>query len=48
MSTYKLRLANLLDRLQPSEPTVLIGTALVVGAGTGLGAVIFIRLIAWI
>ncbi len=48
MSAYKLRLANLLDRLQPSEPTVLIGTALVVGAGTGLGAVFFIRLIAWI
>jgi CIC family chloride channel protein len=48
MSTLKPRLANLLDRLQPSEPTVLIGTALVVGAGTGLGAVFFIRLIAWI
>jgi CIC family chloride channel protein len=48
MSAFKPRLANLLDRLQPSEPTVLIGTALVVGAGTGLGAVFFIRLIAWI
>jgi CIC family chloride channel protein len=38
-------LAAVLDRLQPSEATVLFGTAVVVGAGTGLGAVLFIRLI---
>jgi CIC family chloride channel protein len=42
----KLRLPHLLDRIQPSETAVLIGTALIVGAGTGLGAVIFIELIA--
>ena len=34
-------LAHLLDRMQPSETTVLIGTALVVGLGAGVGAVIF-------
>ncbi len=38
--------ASLLDRLQPSEAAVLIGMAIVVGAGTGLGAVLFIQLIA--
>jgi CIC family chloride channel protein len=38
----------LLDRLQPSETVVLLTTAIVVGAGTGLGAVLFIRLIALI
>src|SRR3990172_8334434 len=48
MSTVKLRLSSLLDRLQPSEATVLFGTAIVVGAGTGLGAVAFIALIALI
>ena len=37
---------NLLDRFQPSETTVLIVTAIVVGAGTGLGAVGFIKLIS--
>jgi CIC family chloride channel protein len=36
---------NFLDRFQPSETTVLIVTAIVVGAGTGLGAVGFIKLI---
>jgi chloride channel protein, CIC family len=40
--------AGLLDRLQPSETAILIGTAMIVGAGTGLGAVLFIRLIAFI
>lgn len=38
--------AWLLDRLQPSETTVLIATALIVGVGTGVGAILFIELIA--
>ncbi|MHB8630131.1 MAG: chloride channel protein [Aggregatilineales bacterium] len=38
----------LLDRLQPPETAVLLGTAIVVGLGTGLGAVLFIELIALI
>lgn len=40
------RLARLLDRLQPSETSVLITTALIVGVGTGIGAILFIELIA--
>ena len=36
---------NILDRFQPSETAVLIGTAIVVGIGTGFGAVGFIELI---
>ena len=39
---------NLLDRLQPSETTVLLVTSMAVGLGTGFGAVLFIRLIALI
>ena len=42
----KTRFFNLLDRLQPSETAILLLTAVIVGAGTGLSAVIFIRLIA--
>src|SRR3972149_3726253 len=42
----KSRLKNLLDALQPTATTVLLATAVVVGAGTGIGAVLFIRLIA--
>ncbi len=45
MSTLKAAIPNLLDRIQPSMTGVLIGTAIVVGLGTGMGAVIFIRLI---
>lgn len=47
MSRLKQRFIppHLLDRLQPSETAELLGTAFVVGAGTGLGAVFFIRLI---
>jgi CIC family chloride channel protein len=41
----KLPFSNLLDRLQPSETSVLLVTAIVVGVGTGLGAVLFIQLI---
>lgn len=44
-SNNKSRIANIIDRLQPSETVVLFGTAVVVGAGTGLGAVFFIWLI---
>jgi CIC family chloride channel protein len=40
------KFTNFLDHFQPSETTVLIITAIVVGAGTGLGAVGFIKLIA--
>ncbi len=36
----------LLDRLQLSETAVSLGTAIMVGAGTGFGAVAFIKLIA--
>jgi chloride channel protein, CIC family len=45
MSTHKAAIPNLLDRIQPSVTAVLIGTAIIVGLGTGIGAVIFIRLI---
>jgi CIC family chloride channel protein len=41
----KSRIANFIDRLQPSATVVLFGTAIVVGVGTGLGAVFFIWLI---
>ncbi|MGE5141272.1 MAG: chloride channel protein [Rudaea sp.] len=47
-NTLRSRLPALVDRLQPSEATVLIATAIAVGAGTGLGAVLFIDLIALI
>lgn len=40
------RVARLLDRFQPTETTVLIGTALLVGAGAGFGAVVFRWLIS--
>jgi len=42
------KISNILDRFQPSETTVLIGTAVVVGVGTGFGAVGFIELIGLI
>lgn len=43
-----LHLPLLLDRLQPSERVILLTTAIAIGAGTGIGAVLFIRLIAFI
>jgi CIC family chloride channel protein len=46
MRTLKEHLEKILDRLRPSETAILLGTAVAVGAGTGLGAVLFIRLIA--
>ena len=42
------KISNVLDRFQPSETAVLIGTAIVVGIGTGFGAVGFIELISFI
>jgi CIC family chloride channel protein len=42
---------NLLDRFQPSEEVMLVATALLVGLGTGVGAVAFrylIRGVGWI
>jgi CIC family chloride channel protein len=48
MNIKEFNLSKLLDHLQPSEITVLFGTAILVGAGTGLGAVLFIKLIALI
>ena len=43
-----LKTPHFLDRFQPSEKAVLIGTAVVVGVGTGFGAVGFIKLIGLI
>ena len=43
-----LKPPHFLDRFQPSETAVLIGTAIVVGIGTGFGAVGFIALIGFI
>lgn len=45
MRSIKIAIPHFLDRIQPSTTAVLIGTAIVVGVGTGFGAVIFIRLI---
>lgn len=44
--TFTHRFARLLDRLQPPERAVLVMTAVVVGIGAGLGAVVFRWLIA--
>ncbi len=46
MNAITLRFSKLLDRFHPSESAVLFITAVIVGAGTGLGAVLFIKLIA--
>lgn len=48
MENIKSHFSTLLDRIQPSERTVTLGTAIVVGIGTALGAVLFIHLIAFI
>jgi CIC family chloride channel protein len=39
-------LSRALDMAQPSETAVLIATALVIGAGTGIGAILFVDLIS--
>lgn len=41
-------LSRLVDRYQPSETTVLLITAILIGLVTGLAAVLFIKLIGWI
>ncbi len=43
-----VRVAQWLDRLQPSSASVLFVAAAVVGFGTGIGAVFFIELIRWV
>jgi len=45
MQALKLRMPHMLDYLQPSGTTVLLVTSGLVGAGTGLGAVLFIQFI---
>lgn len=45
MENILTRARDLSDRIRFSETTTLIITAIVIGAGTGLGAVMFIRLI---
>jgi CIC family chloride channel protein len=48
---FGTRLQGWLQRWRPSEEVVLLGTALIVGLGTGIGAVIFrylIRAVDWI
>lgn len=48
---FSFRLGGILERVQPSQELVLVGTALVVGLGTGLGAVAFrflIRAVDWL
>jgi CIC family chloride channel protein len=45
MESIRLRVQNISDRIRLSETTTLIVTAIVIGAGTGMGAVLFIRLI---
>ena len=47
MKWDKLRFEGLLDRFQPSETAVMLVTAITIGAGTGLGAILFIRLISF-
>ncbi|MCB8966350.1 MAG: chloride channel protein [Ardenticatenaceae bacterium] len=42
------RLRQYLDRIQPPDSLVLVVSALAVGAGTGLGAVIFVKMLAQI
>ncbi|MEJ2747751.1 MAG: chloride channel protein [Anaerolineae bacterium] len=42
--THTLR--RYLDQIQPPDSLVLVGTALIVGTGTGLGAVVFVRMLA--
>ncbi len=48
MESIRLRVQDLADRIRFSETTILIGTAILIGVGTGAGAVLFIRLIEWV
>ena len=45
MESILLRVRGISDRIRISETTILIATAIIIGAGTGLGAVFFIWLI---
>ena len=45
MESILLRIRGILDRIRLSETTILIATAIIIGAGTGLGAIFFIWLI---
>lgn len=45
LSQISLRLRRHLDRVQPHDSLVLVATALIVGVGSGLSAVLFIRLL---
>ncbi|MFN2194522.1 MAG: chloride channel protein, partial [Anaerolineales bacterium] len=44
LNSIKQRIPNLLDQIQPSSTAVLFATSIAIGAGTGLGAIFFIRL----
>jgi CIC family chloride channel protein len=46
INTIRPTLFNLVEKIQPPDSFVLVITAVLVGAGTGLGAVIFVRLLA--
>ena len=48
MRRWSRRLTHLVDRFQPSETTLLLVLAIVIGLVTGFAAVIFIDLIDWI
>jgi CIC family chloride channel protein len=48
IEAIRARIGYWLDLRQPSETAVLLATAVLVGLGTGLGAVLFIELIALI
>ena len=48
LNSIKQRIPNLLDQIQPSSTAVLFATSIAIGAGTGLGAIFFIRLIGLI
>ena len=45
MESMRVRAQDIIDRIRFSETTILITTAILIGGGTGLGAVFFIRLI---
>ena len=48
MEEARTQAKRVLDRIVLSETTVSLGTAILVGAGTGIGAVLFIRLIEFV
>lgn len=48
MQSIRSNLRDLAERVRISETTILIATAMLIGAGTGLGAILFIRLIEFV